>query len=495
MHAFVWLLLPILVVACRDAEHPEPGRHGLVDTATTAASDDEPLLDPAIERNLEPWWGDLPGMRERHRIRVLVTYDKTNFFLSAGRPRGFEYEMLRGFQQQLNRGLGSGELATQLVYLPVTFEELLPSLVAGRGDIAAAGLTITPEREARVAFTEPYLEGVNEIVVTAKGVDGIRSLEDLAGRPVIVGTGTSYASHLRQLSRALEAEGRAPIRLIEAETGLQSEDLLEMVNAGAAQLTVADHHIAELWSSVLTDMVLRRDVVVHAGSRIAWAVRKESRQLRETLDRYVREHRRGTLIGNVLFHRYHEEDEWIRNPVAPAELERLRELEDVFRRYAARYGFDWLAIAALAYQESGLDPSRRSPRGAVGLMQVLPETAADPNVGIADVSDLESNVHAGVKYLAFLRDRYFSDGDVAPRARLDFALAAYNAGPRQVARFRRRAERMGLRPDRWFRSVELAALELAGRETVRYVARVNKYYVAYRMARETQRLRAAARRR
>jgi membrane-bound lytic murein transglycosylase MltF len=194
----------------------------------------------------------------------------------------------------------------------------------------------------------------------------------------------------------------------------------------------------------------------------------------------------------VLFRRYHADDQWIRNPLSTTDSQRLTELEQVFRHYADRYGFDWLGIAALAYQESGLDPDRRSPKGAVGIMQILPSTAADPNVGIPDVSSLEDNVHAGVRYLAFLRDRYFNEAGISESARFDFALAAYNAGPRRVGDFRRRAAALGLDPNRWFRNVELAALELAGRETVRYVARVNKYYVAYRLARRTRQFRTAS---
>jgi membrane-bound lytic murein transglycosylase MltF len=463
------LLLALLAPACGDA-----------------GPNDEGPLSPYAKRTLAPWTGDLAGMRERRMIRVLVTYDKTNFFLVGGRPHGFEYELLRGFEDELNQGLGPGEVATQVVFLPVPFERLLSALVEGRGDVAAAGLTITPEREERVAFTAPYLDDVREVVVTAADAGELARLEDLAGRTVLVPRATSYVTHLRALSRELEEKGLAPIEVVEAEEGLQSEDLLEMVNAGAAPLTVVDDHIARLWAQLLEDVVVREDLVVHGGSRIAWAVRKESPELREALSRYAHANRRGTLLGNVLFRRYHEDDQWIRNPLAEKDAERLRELEALFRKYAERYDFDWLMIAALAYQESGLDHSKRSRRGAVGLMQLLPSTAADPNVGIADIADREKNVHAGVKYLAFLRDHYFRDDSIPAPARIDFALAAYNAGPRKVARFRARARAMGLDPNRWFRNVELAALQLVGRETVRYVSRINKYYLAYRLARTTR---------
>jgi membrane-bound lytic murein transglycosylase MltF len=162
------------------------------------------------------------------------------------------------------------------------------------------------------------------------------------------------------------------------------------------------------------------------------------------------------------------------------EIGKLRPMASLFRKYAGMYGFDWLKIAAMAYQESRFDMARKSSAGAVGVMQIKPSTAAGPQVGIKDVSTLENNIHAGVKYLRFLVDNYFSD--VAPAARMDFALAAYNAGPNRIAQVRGRAREMGLDPDLWFGNCEWAAFDLIGRETTAYVAHVQMYYAAYKGA-------------
>jgi membrane-bound lytic murein transglycosylase MltF len=138
--------------------------------------------------------------------------------------------------------------------------------------------------------------------------------------------------------------------------------------------------------------------------------------------------------------------------------------------------------AALAYQESQLDHDKKSHVGAIGIMQLLPTTAADKNVGIADIAELESNIHAGHKYLRFLQDRYFSDPAISTLDRYLFTFAAYNAGPAKVAKIRTEAEAEGLDPNVWFQNVEIIAAKRIGRETVQYVSNIYKYYITYKMA-------------
>ncbi|MFT5139368.1 MAG: membrane-bound lytic murein transglycosylase MltF [Lysobacterales bacterium] len=143
-------------------------------------------------------------------------------------------------------------------------------------------------------------------------------------------------------------------------------------------------------------------------------------------------------------------------------------------------------IAAQGYQESRLDQNVRSSAGAVGVMQLLPSTAADKNVGIPDITQVEPNIHAGVKYLHFLRNRYFDDPSLDPFNAALFSFAAYNAGPARVRGLRRMAEESGLDPNKWFNHVELIAAKEIGRETVQYVSNIYKYYLAYRLITDKQ---------
>jgi membrane-bound lytic murein transglycosylase MltF len=452
-----------------------PGRADSVETGPIERPDD--LLTRAIG---EPWKGDLPEMIERRRIRVLVSHSRTNFFLSSGKVAGFEAEMLEGYEDFLNEKLGRKTLAVDVVYVPVRFDRLLSDLQEGRGDIAAAGLTVTPDREKKVAFTDPYLPNISEVVVAHESAAELAELSDLGGRRVIVTAGSSYVDSLRRLDAELRKAGRPAIDIVEADPSLVTEDLLELVNSGAFELTVVDRHVAELWGGVLDDLVVRKDLEVATGGRIAWAVRRGDDELRAGLNDYLRSRKKGTMIGNVLFKRYFQNAKFISNPLGVPATRQLAELLPLFQKYGRMYDVDWLLVAAQAFKESGFDQSVRSRAGAVGVMQLLPSTAGDPRVGISDITKVENNVHAGVKYLDLLRDSYFDS--LANPEDSRFSLASYNAGPRRVRELRGSAQENGFDPDVWFGNVEHAAATRIGSETVRYVSEINKYYLTYKLS-------------
>jgi len=436
-----------------------------------------------MDRIEQRWTGDLQQMQQQRRlIRVLVSYSDTNFFVMRGEYRGIEYELLQEYERYLNRQPPKHKIKTNIVFIAVPFEQLIPALLAERGDIAAAGLTIIPERQKLVAFTTPYLTNINEIIVTSKLAQGLKGLNGLAGRKVHVVAGSSYVQHLKRLNAQFKRDGLKPVNIVQADKNLEAEDVLQMVNSGIFELTVVDHHIADLWSQVLTDLVLRKDLLINSGGKIAWAVRKENPELLASLNKFVKKHGQGKLLGNILIKRYYKDNRWIHNPTTAAEQKKLDKLKTLFKKYAKKYAFDWLKIAAIAYQESGFDHSKKNATGATGVMQVLPSTAADPHIGIAGVNDLENNIHAGVKYLGFLRDRYFSDPHISSADRVDFTVAAYNAGPAKINALRREAVKLNLDPNKWFFNVEHVARRVIGQETVRYVANINKYVIAFKSA-------------
>jgi membrane-bound lytic murein transglycosylase MltF len=354
-------------------------------------------------------------------------------------------------------------------------------LVKGLGDIAAGNLTITPERFKEVDFSEPYFKGVNEILVTSPAGPQVKTVEDLSGKEIHVRASSSYYASLQSLNARFKKAGKQPMKLVLADEYLEDEDLLEMMNANLIPMIIIDSHKGEFWQQIFTDLTLYPDIKVREGGQIALAVRKNSPKLKEVINGFMKKYKSGTLMGNILFKRYLKSTKWVRNSLAEEEMERFGAAVQLFKKYAGMYEFDWLAVAALAYQESRIDQSKRSPTGAIGVMQLLPSTAADPNVGIHNIEEIENNIHAGVKYLRFINDRYYAKEPMDRLNKRLFALASYNAGPAKVAKLRKETRQIGLDPNVWFRNVEIVAAKRIGRETVQYVSNIYKYYVAYRL--------------
>jgi membrane-bound lytic murein transglycosylase MltF len=350
-------------------------------------------------------------------------------------------------------------------------------LIEGRGDIAAANLTITPARQAQVDFADPWITGVSEIVVTGPASPRIRSLNDLAGQEVFVRRTSSYHESLVGLNVRLRNAGLSEIVLVPAPENLEDEDLLEMLSAGLLKILVVDSHKAKFWKKVFPQLTLHPELAVRTGGDIAWAIRKGSPKLKTALNEFVKTHGGQTVFGRVTLQRYLESTKYVKSATAEVEMRKFRAVVQIFRKYGSQYGMDWMLMAAQGYQESRLDQRARSASGAVGVMQVLPATARQLKVG--DVTQLDPNVHAGVKYIRFMIDQYFKD---EPMTELDkglFAFAAYNAGPTRIRQLRSETAKRGLDPDVWFDNVERVAAETMGRETVTYVSNIYKYYVAY----------------
>jgi len=440
------------------------------------------FADDSILKLNQKWTGDFGGMAERHLIRALVPYSKTFYFLDKGVQRGLTYEGLKLFEKYVNDRLKKKTLKIRLVVVPTRRDRLLPALVEGLGDIAAGNLTITEQRKKLVDFSAPGYTGVDEILVTGPAAPPTNTLEDLPGKEIHVRESSSYYESLKQLNAEFKKAGKQQMKLVLADEHLEDEDLLEMMNAGLIPMIVIDSPKGKFWSRIFKDLTLHPNIKFRTGGQIAWAIRKNSTKLKNTIDDFIRTHGKGTLMGNMLFTRYLKNTKWVSNPLKDEERKRFEETIEFFQRYAKQYDFDWLMIAALAYQESRIDQSKRSRAGAIGVMQVLKSTAGDKNVNIPPIEEVEHNIHAGVKYLRFMRDRYFEKAPMDKLNKMLFSFASYNAGPAKVAKLRKEAVQAGLDPNVWFRNVEIIAARRIGRETVQYVGNIYKYYIAYRLS-------------
>ena len=437
-----------------------------------------------------PWIGEYKGMVERRAIRVLVPYGGYQFYYDQGLPRGAVYELVQRFETYINEQLDRRNIKVYVVVIPVSREELLPALLAGHADFVAADLTPTEARSSEFNFSRPLLTGINEVIVTGPAAPQMATLEDLAGQEIFVRQSSSYFEHLQRLSATMEESGLESPQVKPIDELLEAEDLLEVVNAGMIGMTVLDDYKARFWAGVFPEITVREDLVINEGGTIAWATRKDTPELSNVINQFLRKYGKGSMIGNDTFNRYLKDASRVRCARAGHKTQKIEEMAALFRTYGERFDFDWLMLAAQGFQESGLRQDRRSPAGAIGVMQIKPSTAADRNVGIDDVSTADNNIHAGAKYMRFLADRYFDDEGIDDQNQWMLSLAAYNAGPARVARLRREASENGYDPNVWFNHVEIIAARRIGRETVTYVSNIFKYYVGYQVTNERRDIRS-----
>ena len=440
-----------------------------------------------------PQFGDLDTMVERRAIRVLTVYGPGRYFLKDG-PRGTVQEYTDKLQKVVNEAFKTGLLTVQVSVIPVARDQLFPALQAGYGDIVMAGTTVTDNRQVGVDFTNPVSKPLKEVLITGPSAPRLGSLADLSDQTVYLRLSSSYAESVRKLSQTLVEQGQTPIRIEAVDESLEDEDLIEMVDTGLLPWAVVDDYKPQMWREVFTRVTVRDDLVLREGARLAWAIRPDSPQLKTFLDTFLKENREGTLFGNIIRNRYIRDFNWTENAMGATELSRYHKLSALFRKYGTDYGMDPTLLAAQGFQESRLDQSVRSPAGAIGVMQLLPSTAKDKNVAIPNIDELEPNIEAGAKYMAFLKERYFSGPELDELNGSLLALASYNAGPGRIRRLRREAAERGYDHNLWFDNVEVIVAEQVGRETVQYVSNIFKYYLTYRWINTADAERAAARR-
>lgn len=456
-------------------------------------SPQDELTQPTV---IKPWTGDLDGMVERRVIRALVAPSRTSYWLSGARQTGAEYELLKAFQEEINnRHKSRGKhILIHVVFIPTSRDQLISGLLEGRGDIAAGILTVTPERLEHVDFGAPFFHGVREIAVTGPASPQLSTVDDLSGKEVFVRKSSSYWTHLEQLNERFAREQKPPVVLKTAPEDLQDDDLLEMVNAGLLGITVVDRYQALLWAKVFKKLKPQAKIVVHKGGDLAWMIRKNSPKLKAEIAAFAKNYGQKSDFGKTLVKKYGGDGNprVVKQATSAGEIKKFESTVEFFRKYGAQYDMDYLLMVAQGYQESLLDQSARSDVGAIGVMQLMPATGNEMNTG--DITQVEPNIHAGIKYVRWLRDQFFEDAPMDARNKILFSFAAYNAGPGRVQKLRKEAEQQGLNPNLWFNNVEIIAARRIGEETVTYVANIYKYYIAYKVIEEQRAVQQNARR-
>ncbi len=422
---------------------------------------------------------DLSGIRSARALRVATRNSAVNFFVWRGQLLGFEYELAEHFARELNVRLE--------IVVADDSESLFDMVRNGEADIAAAFLSpMARDDDSDIRWSRPY-HRAHQMVVGRAGTGGIDSVAELSGRTFHVRPESRYERTLKILAHVHDLE----LDIQPVATDQEPELTLERVAQGEYDLTLADEHLvrnAMMWIEGLEPGLTIGNEITHH-----WAVRTDNPALRAAIDDFFEREYRG-LTYNTLYAKYFRDRGRVRgHSTQRIDLQHGREIspwDDIVREHAQTYGLDWRLILAQIYQESSFNPRARSWMGAKGLMQIMPPTARQLGID-ADLTDPETSIAGGIRYLDWLRDRF--DGDLQVNDRMWFMLAAYNAGIGHVRDARRLAAELGYDPDRWFDNVEIAMEKLSqreyfqhashgyvrGHEPTDYVRKIRERYLAY----------------
>jgi len=368
---------------------------------------------------------DLPEIQQRGYITALVDNNSYSYFIYKGRPMGFEYELLqnlaRYLQVELRLQLGSG------------VEAGIDKLNRGEVDLLAYPLTITLDRTRMVQFINPLFESRQVLVqrkpegwrnLTADEISRqlIRKPADLINKEVYVMRNSSFAQRLRHLSE--EVGGEIIVR--EDSANATSESLIRAVAEGLIDYTVTDDYLAQVNATLYPHLDV--ETPLSLPQQIAWAVRHTSPQLLAHINKWLEQIKKEPTFM-VIYNRYFKSPRSlqlkIQSDYSSLGGNKISPYDETIKAEAARLGWDWRLLAALIYQESGFNPQAESWAGAIGLMQLMPETAQ--HFGAANPLDPVQNIRAGVRFLKHL-DNYWARQSVAEEDRIKFVLASYNAG-------------------------------------------------------------------
>ena len=384
----------------------------------------------------QPETRDLASIRRAGVLKVLVNQSRNSSGEVKGEPIGVEYRRLRAFEQYLNSRSPSARNLT-LKLIPKPKDQLLAALQRGEGDLVAPGELLPAHDGLQVSPSAP----VRADAAGAGGAQGNRRytrLEQLSGRTIPLPAGSAAEGAIELVNQRLAQRRMAPIRIEKLDASLAVEDVMEMVQAGILGFTVVEQPIAERWAKVLPKLRVDRHLVLDNRADMAWYVRRDASTLRATIDRFLADYR-APADQDVAFQRVYRRAYKVRNPSARRTASAWK--RSVHCCYARQSSMDWLALAAVAYKESHLNPKARGSGGASGLMQITP--AAARSVGVGNVHDKDSNVLAASRYLTKIRKQFFSSKHLDERERLAFTLAAYNMGPERVQNLRTQARRRG----------------------------------------------------
>jgi membrane-bound lytic murein transglycosylase F len=415
----------------------------------------------------------LQSIRNEGILRVITRNGPTTYYQDRHGPAGFEYELARQFAEQLGVKL---EITTR-----ASLDQLFDALRDKRADIAAAGLTVTGERQQDFHFAPPYLD-IDQLVLVRSGRPVPLAAGDLVGRTIHIIADGDHGATLAALK-----DEHPELEWIES-ADVETVDLLEELNEGVIDATVIDSN--EFIANRAFYPQLRSAFRIGEKRQLAWAVARtpQNETLLAELERFFERLRESGQLAQLIERHYsHSEDN---NPLDS--LAFTRRTETVLPKYleaiqqtAETYDLDWRLLAAIAYQESHWNPHATSFTGVRGFMMLTLPTAKA--MGVTNRTDVHQSLDGGARY--FLRIHQMLPARIREPDRTWFALAAYNVGLGHLEDARRITQKQGKDPDKWSSVKEHLPLlarrqwysqtrygYARGSEPVRFVQNIRHYY-------------------
>jgi membrane-bound lytic murein transglycosylase F len=407
------------------------------------------LPEPTVER-------DLADIKKRGYLEAIIDNNSISYFIYKGTPLGYEYELLQYLCKSLKVKLKIRVISG--------IDEAINQLNKGEGDVLAFPLTITKERTNYLSFTQPHYI-THQVLVQKKPANWrmqpplvvekklIRNPLDLIGKEVYVMKGSSFSERMKNLSQEIGGD----IDLREDSASAETESLIYKVATGEIKYTVTDQTIAMVNALYYPNLDI--NTVLSLPQQIAWGVRKNSPELLGAIDQWLATSKRSGLFRTLY-------DKYFNNPrfsiiMASSDYsslkgDKLSPYDEQMKEGAKSLGWDWRLVASIVYQESNFNPKVESWAGAIGLMQVMPETGAFLHAG--DLWDPNQNIKAGIRFLKFLDD-YWAKTVKDANERLKFVLASYNVGVSHVIDAQKLARKNGRNANKWDDSVEYFLLQ------------------------------------
>lgn len=405
---------------------------------------------------------DLPEILKRGKLVVLAENSSTSYFIYRGKKMGFEYELLKEFAHEIGVELEVKTISN--------LDEVDQLLNDGQGDLIACNYTITKERQHTIDFSIPFLR-TSQVLIQRKpeGWENMNPEElrkhilvdpiQLAEKKVHVWNKSSYYQRLMHLQEEI-----GDTILIKEESGeVTGEDLIEQVAEGQIDYTVVEKNIAQVNRRFYENIDINLELSVR--QKIGFAMRKTSPLLKARLNQWLTAYMQKAAF-RYMKHKYFELAQLTnksQDQFSSLKGGKISRYDSYFKREAAKYGWDWRLIAAVAYQESKFNPDVTGFGGAYGMMQFMPEVG--PKFGVYPNSPPDIQIAGGMKKLYKDYQCWPEVSDATQRQK--FALASYNAGLGHIKDAQRLARKHGLNPNVWDGNVEVMVKNLSHKEYYR----------------------------